>query len=90
MAQSHLYVAHVFPVAVCFECRSAPLCQVNFDVDFVTPSCLFNWSYEVSFHMTMLLPLITIAIMIIRHKCFGTSREKSISLVSSVSRKARP
>ena len=51
----------------------------NFDLDFVSPSCLFRWNFWYSHHMTVLLPPITAAIMAARVSLFGLSRDHAIA-----------
>ena len=56
---------------------------VNFDIDFVNLSCLFEWSYTMSFAMTMALPFIIIAIQFIRHKLCGLEKYDCIRIVAT-------
>ena len=41
------------------------------DVDYISLSCLFDWSYYFSYSMTMLLPVAVMLILALRHYALG-------------------
>ena len=73
-----VYSAKVQPILEPF--CTLQLSIVNFDVDFVSLSCLFEWSYSMSYTMTMALPLIVVGIQWLRHQFFGLEKDACVRI----------
>ena len=52
---------------------------VNFDLDYISPSCLFTWTYYRSYALTVLLPIVTAAIMAFRHFILHHNQDRCIA-----------
>ena len=62
-------------VCICIVARaSMVLCSLN---------CLFEWTYSMSYAMTMCLPFFVIAIQWLRHKLCGLEKDTCVQIVAT-------